>query len=716
MRMIKNELYKLLSRKVLIILAVFLLAVDVAVMLFYSNSDAGYGVPDSAWRSIQEELRELSPKEQIEFIEEKLYAENVYSALGALEILGAETETTLPILEEQRAQPYIKLYANSERSRYTERNDEYFLSMILKELQGVYGYNDYLESIQKQADQMSAAAIFRDRNSFARRSINASAEVYSKMPRRELPFSVTFGIEAATSNTTADVCALIMSTFAALSLIIGEKENGAFSLLRTLKKGRAPLMVCKIFSLFIFCAFSAVLFQGVCLIISGMRFGFVDLGIPIQAVSGFIGCTIQCSLGTYLALFVAAKAISYFIIAMLIFTVSAAAKDNISIYLISGGIISAQLIMFLSIDGLSIISPLKYFNIVALTQTNKIFGSFRTVNFLNYPLDLAASSVILALFLAAGFIISAILICIKSKNDVYFVYKPTMLINRINPFSGKISVSLFRHECSKLLVTEKGAAALLAMLAVGYMIYTGFYIGTDDDDMYFRKYALEHGGLVSTQTDEFVEQESLKFEILEQRLAADSGDIAAELALRARGGFEIFRERYEYAKTNSKAEIVYDTGYALLLSRKNTFFQLMILFVFMSVIFAPVFTSDSRVMPLIRSTRNGRQRDIFIRAVICTMLTVVMFAIAHAPILIKISEKLKLDGIGVTACSILILRSVEGISVVGYLIVHYSALLALCILVMVGMLWVSQKMRSVNSCAILLAATTAVPCAVMWLI
>lgn len=714
MRTIKNELYKLLSRKTLIVLAVFLLAVNAAVMLLYGSVTGG--VPDSAWHSVQEDLSGLSPEEQLGFIEEKLYAEDVYSALGALELLGADTEITLPILEEQRAQPYIKLYANSELDRYTERNDEYFLNTLLKEMQSVYGYNDYLEDIQKQAEQMSAAAIFKGRDSFAQRSINASAEAYSKMPKRELPFSVTFGIETATNNTTADICALIMSAFAALSLIVGEKENGAFSLLRTLKKGRASLMECKIFSLFIFCALSAVLFRGSCLIISVIRFGFVDPGIPIQAVSGFLGCTIQCSLGTYLALFVAAKAISYFIIAMLIFTVGAAAKNNISIYLISGGIIAAQLIMFLSIDGLSVVSPLKHFNIVALTQTNKIFGSFRTVNFCNYPLDLAASSVILALFLAAGLITAAILIYVKSKNDVYSVYKPAMLIDRINPFSGRISVSLFRHECSKLLVTGKGAAALLAMLAVGYMMYSGFYIDNDDDDAYFRKYALEHGGSVSAQTDEFVERESLKFEILEQRLATDSGDIAAELALRARGGFEIFRERYEYAKTNPETEIVYDTGWALLLSRKNTFFQLMILFIFMSMIFAPVFASDNRVMPLIRSTRNGRRRDVFTRAAICSALTVIMFAIAHAPVLIKISEKIGLDGIGAAACSISILRGVESISVVGYLIVRYSALLVLCVLVMAGMLWVSRKMRSVSSCAIVLAAVTAVPCAVGWVI
>lgn len=708
--MIKHEIYKLFSCKTLLILFAVLLTLNVSALLL---SEGEFGVPDSAYRQLQSDLSEIPAEEKLAFFDDKIYELEVYYALmsGAFDLsdLGIDIDIPAdPILNEERAQKYIDSYnENGAVCPYTGGiyNEQHFLEIMRAEAENVYGYAEYLDNIQEQARQMSVG-LFTQKNTFANRNIRKTAKVYAKVGVPEtLDFSVTEGVIRALNSTLTDACALLAAAFAAMRLICGEKETGTVGLLRTLKKGRVSLVISKLAAMFSFCAVISAAFTVSNLIACGARFGFCGLGTQIRFVKGFLGCTLEMNLLQYLLLFFAAKTCAYFVIALLVFFVSIAARNNIVIYAVSGGIVAVEAVLYFTVNRLSVISPIKYLNIIALLQTNEIFGSYGTINFFGYPLGLAGSSIVFAVTVTAGLTIVSAVVFSRSEKIAYSRYGLSTLLSRFDLFRGRVSVSLFSHESYKIFIAEKGAAALAIMAALCFVLYGQFRVYIDESDGQFRQYAETHGGAVTEQTDEFVIAET---ERLEQ--------MPTITAQRYRAGFNVYTEHYNYAKEN-RAEIVYDTGYSLLFSRRTTALELLFQFVFMAVIFAPVFTSDSKTAALISSSKYGRKRDIAVRGTICAVTTTVMFAAAHLPIMLKIAKRCGFVRLGAPVQSIMTLHGFPlGLTILQYMIFRYVILLLISLAVTAVTLAVSRKMKSVSACTVLLAAVFAVPCAAAMLL
>ncbi len=654
MKTIGHELYKLFSCKTPLILFAVLLTLNVSALLL---SEGEFGVPDSAYRQLQSDLSEMPAAEKLAFLDEKIYEQNVYDAMrsssGAFDFsdLGIEIEIPAdPILSEERAQKYIERYnENGAYCPYTGSipNEQRFLEAMRGEAESVYNYAEYLDDIQEQARQMSTG-FFTQKNTFASRNIRKTANVYATLDVPEtLDFSVTESASRALNSALTDVCALLATAFAAMRLICGEKETGTVGLLRTLKKGRASLVISKFAALFLFCAATSAAFTASSCIACGARFGFCELSTDIRFVKGFLGCTLEINLPQYLLLFFAAKTCAYFVIVLFIFFVSVTARNNIAIYTVSGGIIAAEAILYFAVDLFSVISPIKYLNIIALLQINEIFGSYVTINFFGYPLGLAGSSIFFAAI----------------------------------------------------------TAALAIMAALCFVLYGEFRIYIEGSDMQFRRYVELHGGTVTEQTDLFVANERARIDRL-----------PGELAQQSRDGFNIFVDHYNYAKENH-AEIVYDTGYALLFDRRTTALELLFQFVFMAVVFAPVFSSDSKIAALISSSKHGRKRDIAVRGTICAVTAAVMFAAAHLPIILKIAKRCGFERLGAPIQSIMALHGFPlNCTILQYMILRYVVLLLISLAATAVMLAVSRKMKSVSAYTVLLAAVFAVPCAVVMLI
>lgn len=720
MIIIKNEIIKLISQKSLLLLILILLTVNAATMLFSGNGfgEENYEIPNSAYKLMRQDLSEIPENERLQYIDDQIYAGEVYSALRFAEDFHTDMliEELFPILSEEKAQEYIERYSEGQNTLpYTGSaiGEELFLTKIKSEMETVYGYNDYLEAIQKQAEEMNVSSILgNNRNSFSRKNIEKTARIYSSIKKKELTYNITENIRLGINGNITDVCALLTAAFAALSLICGERESNAFSLLRTLKKGRIELMICKIFTLLIFCLISAAVFSGSSILICGLRFGFCDLSIPIQSVSGFIGCTLSLNIGQYLILFTLMKTLSYFVISAMVLFVSIIAKNNVMIYGISVGVIGIEILIYYTVDRLSVFGFVKYINLFAFTKTNFFLGEYHNINFSDNPINLTAASVISLIILGIALSVLSVLFYSKSKNTIYSAYKLSALLGKINPFSKRISVSLVTHECHKILFSEKGLIIMILMAAASYYVYTSFYISPDESDGYFRQLVKEHGGAVTEETDEYVKDREDHFEQLLNEAETDSLLIA--LVLRQKNGFDIFAERYYYAKEKN-LEIIYDTGYTELFKLKNTLGQLLLLFAFMSIILAPVFAFDSKTSTLIRSSKFGRKKNILIRGAICGVIVVFMFFSAHLPIFIKILKVYGMDGICSDVHCLSALRSFTfDISVLSYLILRYMWLLMITFFVMAGMLFISKKIKSVNACMILLVAVFAIPLAAWW--
>lgn len=691
---VKYELWKLFSKKSTFILLLAVFAVNLA-SAFVGNKY--FDVPDRDFRTLSEELSEISVGERGEFLEEKILEQEVYSAMSAAVDYGIE----MPILSEERAKPYLEKYARGDTSSpYSAR----LLQIACSEWESVNGYPEYLEEIQNKAKQAGISVIFGS-NSYVNQNSEKTARVYAKMESRALPFEITYSVSEALGNEITNILLLLLSVFAAIQLIGGERESGAVTLLRTLKHGRKQVIFSKAAALFLFifsCTF--VLFGGN-LIVYGIKFGFCDYALPIQSVSGFLGCVLPVSIFGYLPIFCAAKVGAAFALAMLAFAVGNIAKSSAVVYAVCGGLYAVEVILYESIGFLSDLVPLKTCNLVFVLQTNYIFGDYHNLNFFGSPVHSGTFYffAVLLLFAAGSFL------------SVFFFGRPNMV--SFQKFAlpklfhqskaKKIHASLFAGEAYKILIGNKGIVILAAALVVCCYNYTTYFPHIDDNDRVFSRYASEYGGIPDERTAELIESENARFDAL-----STQSTVLAQAELLKRGGFEIFTERYEYAKENEGLEIVYDTGYKQLFSRSLIFSQLAQTFLLMSLMFAPVYSAD-KMLPLIFSTKKGRGRDSLVRAAICAICTAFFFAAVHLPVLIVIGDFYRFGGLAARVQSIEVLRAFPlKMTVLEYMTTHYALLFLAVLATCAVMLFLSRKIHSQTICAALSAVIFAVPCIV----
>ncbi len=691
---VKYELLKLFSKKSILIL---LLAVFTVNLVSAVIGNKYFDVPDSDFKALSEELSEISAGERGEFLEEKIYESEVYSALSAAADFGIE----MPILSEEKAKPYIEKYAQGGTSApYSARA----LQIAYSEWETVNGYPEYLEEIQNKAKQAGISVIFGS-DSYVKRNAEKTARAYANIESRALPFEITYSVSEALGNEITNILLLLLAIFAAIQLISGERESGAVTLLRTLKHGRKQVVFSKAAALFLFilaCTF--VLFGGN-LVIYGIKFGFCDYDLPIQSVSGLIGCVLPVSICGYLPIFCAAKVCAYFALAMLAFAIGNIEKNNAVIYAVCGGFFAVEVFLYESIDFLSDLVPLKTCNLVFILQTDYIFGDYHNLNLFGSPVYSGMFYLIAVIVLfAASSVLSVSFF--GSPNMVSF--KKFALPKIFHPSTAKkIHASLFASEAYKALISNKGIVIIAAALVVCCYNYMTYLPYMDDNDRVFSRYASEYGGIPDENTAEFIESENARFNELSTQTS-----VLAQAELSKRGGFDIFAERYEYARENEGVEIIYDTGYKQLFSRSLVFSQLAQTFLLMSLMFAPVYSAD-KMLPLIFSTKKGRGRDSFVRAAICFICTAFFFAAMHLPVFIRIGDFYKFGGLAASVQSIEVLRAFPlKMTVFEYMAAHYALLFIAALAVCEILLFISRKIRSQTICVALSAVIFVVPCVV----
>ncbi|MCM1333912.1 MAG: hypothetical protein NC084_03060 [Bacteroides sp.] len=213
---------------------------------------------------------------------------------------AADFGIELPILSEERAKPYLEKTARGgESDPYSAR----IYQIAYSEWESVNGYPEYLAEIQNKANRAGLSAIFGG-SSYVKQNAEKTARAYAKLESRAFPFEITYSVSEASENGTTDL--LLLSVFAAINLIGGERESGAVTLLRTLKRGWKQVILSKAAALLLFIFICTLLLFGGDLVVYGSKFGFCDLRLPIQSVSGFLGCVLPVDILGYLPIFCAA--------------------------------------------------------------------------------------------------------------------------------------------------------------------------------------------------------------------------------------------------------------------------------------------------------------------------------------------------------------------------------------------------------------------------
>ncbi len=147
-------------------------------------------------------------------------------------------------------------------------------------------YGDYLAGIDEEAKIMTSLSLFGNPDTFSYRNIERTPPVYAYLRGTVLPAADSEGILLATEFPLTDVLLLAALLILALSMLVGEREEGTLLLIKPTRRGYLETIAAKLLVMLLCSLCLTLVFYGANLFLSERLLGFGDLSRPVQSNRG----------------------------------------------------------------------------------------------------------------------------------------------------------------------------------------------------------------------------------------------------------------------------------------------------------------------------------------------------------------------------------------------------------------------------------------------
>lgn len=201
---------------------------------------------------------------------------------------------------EEKRKEWIEKLPEKKVPVYTgnEYAEEMLYNKIFQEYRQVNRYDKYLEEIKEKSASMSSA-IFSNEGTFAYRNAQITPDAYEKLKGLKLKSDVSDGVIFATEAEFTDLCIVFMLAVTVYFLVLDEKKNKLYPLLRSCYRGRGSVIGAKLTVAACVTALLVLLFYGVDYLYAWQKYGFGDLSRPIQSVTTMYESPYMMSVGMF---------------------------------------------------------------------------------------------------------------------------------------------------------------------------------------------------------------------------------------------------------------------------------------------------------------------------------------------------------------------------------------------------------------------------------
>lgn len=602
-------------------------------------------------------------------------------------------------------------YENKTFLKYTDNifKEQELIDDILAEAEVCVNYEEYLTEIDETAKRLTSTSLFADPDSFSYRNIARTPADFAHLKGSELRFAPSKGVEEATGSIATDLIALLMIMTAAVTIVTREKELNQLTLSRTSFKGRGELGTAKLLTCFSAAFVSVILLYGVNFTVSYFTYGFGDLSRQIQSVYDFNGSNLKISVLQYFVLFLLAKLAVYCVISALIYIVTVISRTAARVYGVLAVILASETALYYSIPSTSYLCPIKYINIFAYANTDKMFSNYLNLNLFGYPVNYIA--VFTASVLALVIAFSVISVITFSKQTTIKSCFKKISFKRFSLFRGR-NVSLFLHECYKVFIMGKALPILVAFAAAVIITYKPINESfSSADDFYYKQYMLKYEGEYTSEKQGLIDDEDLFFaetqaEMLEE-MANTDGDTVFVLMkyqriLAPQNAFEKVKAHAEYLQTTDNGEFVYDSGYKLLTGdaaagNKDLTLGLtaMAMVIFCLVyVYAAEYQTGANI--LLRTSAKGRMITFLHKLVIGLSIVTAIYFLTYFPYFYNVLSAYGTRSIDSPICSMEAFAA-WNMSIKQYLILISAERFIALIIAMLIIYFLSCKLKSIIS-------------------
>lgn len=598
----------------------------------------------------------------------------------------------------QQIKEYPDLYQEYKNSNYSYEElatQAEFYSHFAYQLEYQNDYPAYIKSILKNAQNLSSKKLFSNKTSYSYKSIQKSANDFSKNKNIKLSLVNDLPVSAVLNYQIGDFILILICVFMAISFV---SEKNVNLLINTCKNGRRilkmkqlPILI--LFSLF----FSFAIYISEMLISLKIYDAPLNLYALIQSTDIFSDCILHINFLQLFAIHILFKAIIASMIALAIWLFISLSSNIILVSAIAGVITAIELLLYKNISAQSNLSILKTFNIFSLFDYRSI-SEYNLVSVFSKPVR--AEKAVWIIVLLVIFIISALILISANRN--YPIKSPKkafrvlhVLFDKLSEFYAKLQSVIYagRFETFKIMHIGKGLLVVIAfLLIIGFNFNTNPLVFSSTE-AFLNDYYEEYGGELSEKVYKNIEKMRSEADAVESEYNFKSEQYASgeisleeyELAAAKNEAYDTQRKAVDklteqidriesLSQKGIKPVLVNELGYNNLFYSQSNQTQILILICAVVILFSSVFSIEkgSNMLILNHCSKNGRKQLYFKKIFTVIPKTFILTLVSYLSLILQNNYLYKLGNMNANIHNLECLQEINlNLSIAEYVILNF---------------------------------------------
>lgn len=598
----------------------------------------------------------------------------------------------------QQIKEYPDLYQEYKNSNYSYEElatQAEFYSHFAYQLEYQNDYPAYIKSILKNAQNLSSKKLFSNKTSYSYKSIQKSANDFSKNKNIKLSLVNDLPVSAVLNYQIGDFILILICVFMAISFV---SEKNVNLLINTCKNGRRilkmkqlPILI--LFSLF----FSFAIYISEMLISLKIYDAPMNLYALIQSTDIFSDCILHINFLQLFAIHILFKAIIASMIALAIWLFISLSSNIILVSAIAGVITSIELLLYKNISAQSNLSIFKTFNIFSLFDYRSI-SEYNLVSVFSKPVR--AEKAVWIIVLLVIFIISALILISANRN--YPIKSPKkafrilhVLFDKLSEFYAKLQSVIYagRFETFKIMHIGKGLLVVIAfLLIIGFNFNTNPLVFSSTE-AFLNDYYEEYGGELSEKVYKNIEKMRSEADAVESEYNFKSEQYASgeisleeyELAAAKNEAYDTQRKAVDklteqidriesLSQKGIKPVLVNELGYNNLFYSQSNQTQILILICAVVILFSSVFSIEkgSNMLILNHCSKNGRKQLYFKKIFTVIPKTFTLTLVSYLSLILQNNYLYKLGNMNANIHNLECLQEINlNLSIAEYIILNF---------------------------------------------
>jgi len=598
----------------------------------------------------------------------------------------------------QQIKEYPDLYQEYKNSNYSYEElatQAEFYSHFAYQLEYQNDYPAYIKSILKNAQNLSSKKLFSNKTSYSYKSIQKSANDFSKNKNIKLSLVNDLPVSAVLNYQIGDFILILICVFMAISFV---SEKNVNLLINTCKNGRRilkmkqlPILI--LFSLF----FSFAIYISEMLISLKIYDAPMNLYALIQSTDIFSDCILHINFLQLFAIHILFKAIIASMIALAIWLFISLSSNIILVSAIAGVITAIELLLYKNISAQSNLSIFKTFNIFSLFDYRSI-SEYNLVSVFSKPVR--AEKAVWIIVLLIIFIISALILISANRN--YPIKSPKkafrvlhVLFDKLSEFYAKLQSVIYagRFETFKIMHIGKGLLVVIAfLLIIGFNFNTNPLVFSSTE-AFLNDYYEEYGGELSEKVYKNIEKMRSEADAVESEYNFKSEQYASgeisleeyELAAAKNEAYDTQRKAVDklteqidriesLSQKGIKPVLVNELGYNNLFYSQSNQTQILILICAVVILFSSVFSIEkgSNMLILNHCSKNGRKQLYFKKIFTVIPKTFTLTLVSYLSLILQNNYLYKLGNMNANIHNLECLQEINlNLSIAEYVILNF---------------------------------------------